>query len=223
MSNYLLPLCQLILQTLSGWHRIEKRVSCQLLEKWKIKHLYSIKLSRINNRFNSSKIWFCRLYLIFSPLTVPQSLDPQDGRADDEAELQDWQDNQQTVNASCKHLVRNTKRVNFTMFKHVCLFYSNASESHAMSRACIQIRSSNRSACAVSENNNKAKDIDINVKTYQNQRTALLAFLPDHVLLRRWGIVSSVTIIIIFAHPYPNICKVDAVECNGCNGKSNSC
>lgn len=72
-----------------------------------------------------------------------------------------------------------------------------ASESHVMSRACIHIRSSNRSACAVSENNNKAKDIDINVKTYQNQCSALFAFLLDHVLTRRRCIVSSVTIVII--------------------------
>ena len=102
-------------------------------------------------------------------------------------------------------------------------FIPNAFESHATSRACIHIRSSNQSAYAVNENNNKVIDIDIDVKTYQNHCTALLAFLPDHVLMRRWCMVSSVTIIIIFAYPHPHICYVDAVEYDGCNGKSNSC
>lgn len=50
-------------------------------------------------------IRFCRLYLVFCLLTALQSLDPQDGTANGDAELQDRQNNHRGNGASQKHLV----------------------------------------------------------------------------------------------------------------------
>lgn len=76
------------------------------------------KLSRTNNRFRSQI--FCGLYFVFRRLAVPQSLDPQHGRADGDAELQDCQNNQQSIHASEKHLVGCKNIVDFKLLKHIC-------------------------------------------------------------------------------------------------------
>lgn len=55
----------------------------------------------------------CTLYLVFCLLTAPQRFEPQDGRANDDAELQGWQDNQHSINTSYKHLVGHNS-VNFS-------------------------------------------------------------------------------------------------------------
>lgn len=74
-------------------------------------NMYSVKCSWINN-----KIWFFTLYLVFSLLSAPQSRDRQQERGDGDADLQDWQNNQHSIDASYEHLVGHKKnRLYFTV------------------------------------------------------------------------------------------------------------
>lgn len=50
------------------------------------------------------------LHLVWRRLHATQSLDAQDGRADGDAELQDWRDNQDRVDASQDHLMAQNTR-----------------------------------------------------------------------------------------------------------------
>ena len=69
-----------------------------------MEHVHSVKCSWIN-----SKIWFFTLYLILSRLSAPQSRDPQEERGDGDADLQDWQNYQHSIDASYEHLVGHKK------------------------------------------------------------------------------------------------------------------
>lgn len=107
-------------------HNIMVQFTCkdsvQHLYKWKQLYVTFLRPDRscwTNNRFRS-QIRFCGLYLVFCLLAVPQSLDPQHDRADGDAELQDCQNNQQSIHASEKHLVGCKNIVNLKVLKHLC-------------------------------------------------------------------------------------------------------
>lgn len=61
-------------------------------------------------------------------------------------------------------------------------------------------------------------------QTYQNHCFARQAALHQGLLLRRWTWGSvAIIIVLITQPPQIDVCHIDAVEYDGCNGKSNSC